>query len=200
MARLRRRVRLLGLDNITLLEQDAAALGLPDGSVDVVVSNLGINNFEDREAVLRMCLRAARPGAALLLTTNLAGHMAEFYAVYRDTLAEIGSADQLAAFKAHVEHRATAESAAALVQAAGFEVIAVIEDSFTMRFADGTALLRHHFIRRGFLPGWKSVVEGKDAAIVFPALERNLNALAAARGELSLTIPMACVEARRPAG
>ena len=64
-----------------------------------------------------------------------------------------------------------------------------------MRFASGTALLNHHFIKLGFLGAWKNVVSGREGEI-FPLLQRRLNEAAAAEhGELSLTIPMAYVEA-----
>lgn len=69
--RLRRKLDHLGLHNVVVIEQDAAAIELPDASVDVVVSNLGINNFESPAAVLRACFRVSKPGARLWLTTNL---------------------------------------------------------------------------------------------------------------------------------
>jgi hypothetical protein len=59
-------------------------------------------------------------------------------------------------------------------------------------------LLRHYFIRLGFIPGWKAVVDDDAREATFAALERNLNAVAAARGEISLTIPMLCIEAVKP--
>ena len=64
-----------------------------------------------------------------------------------------------------------------------------------MRFADGSSLLRHHFIRLGFVQGWKSIVTIDSLQKTFEALERRLNAVAEERGELTLTIPMACVVA-----
>jgi arsenite methyltransferase len=70
--------------------------------------------------------------------------------------------------------------------------------SFRMRFADGSSLLRHHFIRLGFVPGWVSVASPGRLEKTFDALERNLNEVAAQRGELALTIPMLCAEAIRP--
>ena len=90
MSRLRRKLDHLGVGNVVLIEQDATAIELPDASIDLVVSNLGINNFENASAVLESCFRVAKPGARLLLTTNLAGHMSEFYDVYRATLIELG--------------------------------------------------------------------------------------------------------------
>ena len=198
MNRLRRKVDYLGLGNDRLLEQDAAAMDLPAESVDVVVSNLGINNFEDPDAVLAACFRVCRPGAAVLLTTNLTGHMAEFYDVFRETLIELGQTDRLTALESHIRHRGTADSVASLLRNAGFTVSDLENRSFRLRFADGSSLLRHHFIRMGFVPGWISVASSDRIEPAFEALERNLNAFAARHGELALTIPMLCAEAIRP--
>jgi len=198
MERLRRKVSQRRLTNVRLLQQDAATLDLPDASVDVIVSNLGVNNFDDPDAVLRVCARVARPGAALLLTTNLVGHMAEFYEVYREVLARTGQADRVDVLDAHINHRATVDSVHGLLEGAGFEVVDVMTDAFRLRFANGSALLRHHFIRLGFMQAWKAVAAAGSVRATFEELERALNVVAAARGELSLTIPTACVVARRP--
>jgi ubiquinone/menaquinone biosynthesis C-methylase UbiE len=195
MRRLRWKIERLGLTNLRLLEHDAAAIDLPEASVDLVVSNLGVNNFENADAVLRTCFRVLKPGAPLFLTSNLVGHMQEFYDVFRGVL----PAERLPALDAHVRHRATVESLGHMLTAAGFEVSIVELASMFMRFADGSALLRHTFIRMGFLPAWREVAGPEGEAKIFDALERRLNEGAATLGELPLTIPMACVEARRPA-
>ena len=197
MARLRRKIELRRLENVFLFEQDAATLDLPDASVDIIVSNLGINNFDDPPAVLRKCFQAAKPGAALIITTNLVGHMAEFYDAYRAVLIELGQRDRLAALEAHIAHRGTVESVTSLIRNAGFEIDEVATNSFRMRFADGSALLRHHFIRLGFIKGWKSIAAADSLPATFDKLEQKLNAVAQERGELALTIPMACFVARK---
>lgn len=69
-----------------------------------------------------------------------------------------------------------------------------------MRFADGSSLLQHYFIRLGFVPGWKSIVPVDSLPKTFEILEAKLNAVAATRGELALTIPIACVEACKQVG
>lgn len=199
MDRLRRKCERFGLSNISLRVQDAATLDLPDASVDLVVSNLGVNNFENKEAVLGNCFRMVKPGGALFLTTNLTGHMAEFYDVFRATLAALGQTERFAALDANIAHRGTVDTVSALLVSAGFEVARVITDSFPMRFADGTAVLHHRFIRAGFMSDWKAIVDPARLEETFDALERDLNACASKRGGLSLTIPMACIEARRPA-
>lgn len=197
MNRLRRKVAHLALDNVILLEQDAVSIELPDASVDVVVSNLGINNFENADAVMRTLYRVAKPNASLFLTTNLTGHMAEFYEVFRDTLIELGQSDRLVTLDSHVRHRGTVDSVAAMLRKANFAVMDIESGSFRMRFADGLSLLRHYFIRLGFVQEWATIVTADVLQSTFETLERNLNTVAAQRGELALTIPMACIEARK---
>jgi ubiquinone/menaquinone biosynthesis C-methylase UbiE len=196
--RLRRKVNYLALPNVRLVQGDAATVDLTDSSVDVIVSNLGINNFENADAVLRMCFRVAKPDAKLLLTTNLVGHMHEFYDVFRATILGLGLSDRLDALDAHINSRGTVKSVTEMLLRAGFELLDVAIDSFRMRFADGSSLLRHHFIRLAFVQGWKSVVPDDSMKKAFEVLEQKLNALAADHGELALTIPIACFEARKP--
>ncbi|MEV8373584.1 class I SAM-dependent methyltransferase [Kribbella sp. NPDC056861] len=176
---LRRKIAFLGLTNVELVVADAATLDLPDGSVDVVVSNLGINNFDNASTVLAECHRVLRPGGRLLLSTNLVGHMAEFYDVLRGKVAD-------EALARHLNHRATVPGTLALLEGSGFDTT-VAESTFTMRFADGSALFNHYFIRLGFLEGWQSIASPETLA----AVEDELNQ----RGEISLTIPMACFDA-----
>ena len=105
---------------------------------------------------------------------------------------------RLAALDAHINYRATLEPVAAQLNRTGFELLAVVTDSYRMRCADGSSFLRHAFIRLAFLPAWTSVVLPDAVERTFTVLERKLNAVAAERGELALTIPMACIEACKP--
>jgi len=104
-------------------------------------------------------------------------------------------ADRLATLDAHINHRATLASVTTQLTCAGFALLAAATDSCRMRFANGSSFLRHAFVRLAFLPAWTSVVPPEAVASTFARLERKLNVVAAERGELALTIPMACVEA-----
>lgn len=196
--RLRWKLERLALPNVFVHECDAASLPLPDGIVDVVVSNLGIHNFADPAAVLAECVRVARPGAGFHLTTNLSGHMREFYDVFRATLQEAAVPGATEALDAHVSHRGSLESVESLLRSGGLDVHKSRAESFTMRFSGGAALLRHWFIRLGFLPAWRDLVPPESRARVFALLEANLDRVAAGRGELALSIPVAYVEAGKP--
>lgn len=196
LARASFKARVRRVENVAVVGGDAAALPFPDACFDLVVSNLGVNNFEKPEAALREIRRVARPGSKLALTTNLKGHMKEFYDVFEETLAEVGDGKALGALSAHVNHRATVEKLTALLEGCGFRLARVREARAAMRFADGSALLRHYFVKLGFLDGWKSVVEAERREDVFARLEGKLNQASQLRDGLELTIPLAYVEAR----
>jgi SAM-dependent methyltransferase len=166
-----------------------ATVGLADGSIDVIVSNLGVNNLADPAAVMLLCARVARPGASFVLTTNVVGHMAEFYEVYRQVLLATGQGDRVAKFEAHIDHHATVDSVRQLLEGGGFEITEMVSDSFRLRFADGSSSLRHHFIRLGFLQSWVDIATPGKVLSTFEALKQALDRVAAERSELALTIP-----------
>lgn len=197
LARLERKAQRRGVENIVVCPQDAASLDLPSGSIDLIVSNLGVNNFDDPAGVLRTCHRLTRPGGCLILTSNLRGTMAEFYAVFRETLEELGHHDRIDSLERHLEHRGSVTTVTGMLADAGFVVSEVDESVYRWRFADGSALLRHFFIRLGFLGGWKAIARPEDVSGTFDRLERRLNRVAAEHGELALTIPVVCVVAFR---
>jgi len=165
---------------------------------DLVISNLGINNFANPTKVLKECARVTKAGGKTALTTNLQGHMREFYDVFETTLRGAGDDGSLQNLRNHIDKRATITGLKELFERAGFDLSQIHEESAVMRFADGSALLRHYFMRLGFVDGWRSVVSSKEeVAETFSRLEINLNSLAEANGALELTIPMAYVEGVR---
>jgi arsenite methyltransferase len=197
LVRARSKQRLYELPNVALAAADGVRLPFAAASFDLVVSNLGVNNFEDPEAVLAECARVSRPGGVLALTSNLEGHMAELYSVFRHVLEEIGNPVYFERLAANEKHRGTREGLVAMLTAAGFTPSRAVGTSFTLRYADGSALLRHSLTRIGFLPGWKAVVDEPDRRRVFAALERHLNHHAEHEGELRMTIPALYLEAIR---
>jgi len=179
--------------NVTLHEGSATAMPFADGTFDLIVSNLGVNNFDDRAGSIRDCRRVARPGATVALTTNLQGHMKEFYAIFDEVLNTAGDSEARRRLREHVEHRATVAGVRGLLESGGFSVVRIVERTGRMRFASGTALLNHHFIKLGFLDAWKKVVPGREIEM-FLRLKSRLDEVAASNGELALTIPMAYIE------
>jgi ubiquinone/menaquinone biosynthesis C-methylase UbiE len=197
-ARLKQRFHKLA--NLSMIEADGARMPFPDSTFDLIVSNVGLNNFADPQCVLAECRRVLRIGGSLYLTTNIKGHFVQFYDVLRRILMETGQPDQIDRLNANEMHRGTRESISDLLTGAGFDIKRIIEKSFDMRFADGSAMLNHFLVKLGFLDGWRGVVGPVDERAVFRRVEELLNEEAAKIGELRMTVPMLFVEAKKPDG
>jgi arsenite methyltransferase len=159
-----------------LARGNAACMPFADAAFDLITSNLGVNNFDDPPAVLRECARVLRSGATIALTSNLRGHMRELYDEFRVLLVEQGETDAVQRLDEHMGHRATPESVRELLEGAGFDIVREDPADFGLRYASGTALLWHWFIRIGFLPAWREVAGPRDRELI-PMLEERLNAV-----------------------
>lgn len=186
LERARARIAWLRMPHVKVIEADGADLPFDAASFDLIVSNLGVNNFAQPEAVFTECARVARPGARLAITTNTREHMREVYDVFREVMGE----RYREALQANIDHRATREQLTQRYEDAGFRVTQVVESSFSMSFANGGALLRHP-LTRWF--GWREIVSEDDFASVFGAIEARIDA------PIRTTVPMLYVSGvRRP--
>jgi len=167
LARARRKLAVFGLTNVELVEGNAQQLTFANETFDLITSNLGINNFDDPPAAMNECFRVARDGARIAVTTNLTGHMAEFYDVFRASVPP-SLVDAVNHQEAHRGTRATIEE---MITNAGFKLTNVVESEFFLHFADGTAMLRHPLVSF-FLDGWRGVTSD---AKVWRAIEAKLN-------------------------
>lgn len=183
---------------VQILEADASQLPFAEATFDLIVSNLGVNNFTDPDKVLAECFRVAKAGARLVLVTNPTGHMSEFYEVFRQILQDLQKPVSLERLQAHEAHRGTKDSLSGLLQAAGFRVVKSREEQFHLRYLDGSALFNHPLTQLGFLDGWRQVVDQEDQERIFALLEHRLNQVARAAGELRMTVPMLYLEGEKP--
>jgi arsenite methyltransferase len=192
------KARTRGLANVELCEGKAEALPFEDGTFDLVVSNNGIGNVADMRLALAECARASREGAQIVITANLPASMRELYDVYEAVLRDRGRSDLLPRLAEHID--AKRKPLATLVRwiaEAGYGDVTAREHAFRMRFADGSALFRHWFMRLGFVEAWAKVLPPDEVAPVLDAIEARLNERAAPAGEVSLSVPFACFEGTR---
>lgn len=183
-----------GLSNVEIIYADAARMPFEDDTFGLITCNLGINNMESPGAVLKECYRTAKPGCTIALTTNPEGHMKEFYYIYEIALKELKLESFIPALKEQSKHRGTPESVKEDLTGAGFTVVKTIEESFTIRYLDGTSMLNHFLTILGFLDGWRNILPSEKHEEVFAALEERLNILAEIKGELKMTIPILYIE------
>jgi ubiquinone/menaquinone biosynthesis C-methylase UbiE len=194
LERARLRLDRLGLTTVDFVEADVASMPFPSEYFDLIVSNLGLNNFSDMPGALRECRRVARTGARLVLTTNLQGHFDEAYRLLNVILEQNdGAGDARAALRANEEHRLTRAKIERLLADAGFSPARAFEQSFRMRFADGAAML-HHALVKWFLDGWRQAVGPERERQVFTALEAQLNTIADRDSGIEMTVPMLYIE------
>lgn len=188
------KIRNYGYSNIELIPSSAEKLPFADSAIDMMVSNLGINNFENPHVVFGECFRVLKSGGRLALTTNLSGHWIEFYVVFYETLQQLGKDHLIPLLRADEEHRGTPESVAALFEESGFKVNKQVTDHFEMKFVDGSAFLNHHFVKVGWLTTWITIFPKAELSEIFGTLEHNLNVYAATKGGLALSVPMLYME------
>lgn len=196
-SRTREKIKNYNLKNVKVLDCSAEKIPFKDNSVDLIVSNLGINNFENRENVFSECYRVLKPEGKLSITTNLNGHWKEFYEIFEKTLSEFGKTEIIENLKIHQEHRGSVKSISKLFVKSGFKINKCYRESFKMRFLDGSSFLNHHSVKLGWLSSWKDLIPKKDLREFFSKLEINLNKNSQKSSGLNLTVPMIFIEGEK---
>jgi ubiquinone/menaquinone biosynthesis C-methylase UbiE len=191
-----RKLRSYAISNTELIVAHAESIPLENRSVDLIVSNNGINNVKDQEKVFTECARVIKPGGQFVFTMNLDKSMFEFYSVFGQVLSELGLFDELTAMKQHIyEKRRPLDEILEFVTSHGFHIKDIEHDQFNYRFANGTAMLNHYFIRLAFMKSWIKLLAYNKTELVFDKVENILNEKAGLFGEVTLSIPFVIIHA-----
>lgn len=187
-----KKAKITDIENLTILQMNATKMAISDDSVDLIVSNLGINNFENPTAVIQECRRILKPNGSLFLSSNLVGTFQAFYDVFEQVLVESNDTEILEQLEQHIQHRATIPKINQLFDNQGFKNKKIIKTQYSMYYVDGSAFLNDWFIIMGFLPSWKAIVPKEKQERYFKSIEDKLNILANKNGCLELVVPI-CV-------
>jgi arsenite methyltransferase len=195
--RANQKIKNYGYSNVEIIETSAEKIPFADNLIDLIVSNLGVNNFDKPEVVFKECYRVLKPQGKLCITTNLNGHWKEFYKLFYSALEQIGKENSISVLKTDEEHRGTIETVSNLFTDNGFIVTRHFEESFQMKFVDGSAFLNHHFVKLGWFTTWFAIFPKEELQEIFFALEQNLNDYSTKNNGLNLSVPMAFIEGEK---
>lgn len=196
--RAKRKIEILGLKNITLIDGVAESVPLPDATIDLIISNNGINNVQGIGKVFRECARIAKPGAQFVMTVNLKETMTEFYTIFEQVLTESGLANAIPKLRHHIYlKRRPVEEFEKHFSENHFQITKTTYDSFRLRYADGSAMMRNPFIRWAFMGSWIDLVPSGKIEMVFAEIETRMNRISDEKGEWAVTIPLVLFDARK---
>jgi arsenite methyltransferase len=176
--------------NIRIIEGVAESVPLGNNSVDLIVSNNGINNVNDMNQVLSECSRISKPGSQFVLTMNLDKSMFEFYGELERVLTDLQMHNEISLMRQHIyQKRRPLDEVISMLHKHGFTIKDLEHDQFNYKFANGTALFNHFFIRLAFIDAWLKFIPENKAEQIFDRIESRLNKQAEILGGIKLSIP-----------
>jgi len=190
IARAKMKIEYYRISNIKIFEGVAESIPLADKSVELIVSNNGINNVSDITKVFSECSRIIKKGGQFVQTFNLDKSMFEFYDQLERVLSDLNLKSEIESMRKHIyQKRRPLEEMISLIEKNGFVIKDVEHDQFNYKFSDGSALLNHYFIRLAFMDSWIKLLPGDKLEQVFHTIELRLNERAKILGEIKLSIP-----------
>lgn len=186
------------LNNIKLIQGVGEAIPLADKSVDLIISNNGINNCDDIGKVFDECSRVLSSGGQFMITMNLDKTMIEFYDQLYTALMEWGLYNEIDLMHRHIYNkRRPVKEIVEMLEERNFNVESVDYDQFCYRFTSGTAMLNHCFIRMYFMEAWKNLLPADKVEPIFKTIETRLNEKARTEGSLKLSVPFVLIDSAK---
>lgn len=195
--RTKEKIRVLGISNIEIFEQSAESIPLPDNELDLICSNLGINNFENKDAVYFECHRVLNRNGSLCISTNPSGTFSELFKKFEDVIDDMRLERSIAELRDHIEHRGTERSIITEIENVGFRLSKKVKDETGIRFADQEAVFDHGLIRTGFLEGWKKLVPSDHHEEFFAVMLKKIENEISRNGEFRISIPVLYLEFKK---
>ncbi len=195
--RTKNKIELFELNNIEILETNAVRIPLADQQIDLITSNLGVNNFEEREKVYAEMYRVLKIDGTVCITTNPIGTFEELFDLFATVFKEMRLDDELEKLNTYLQHRNTKESIESEFKSSGFQLVKSKSDSTNIRFSDPMALLDHALIRIGFRQSWEGMVREEKRSEFFKQLLKKIELIIQLKGNFSMKIPMLYLEFKK---
>lgn len=193
-----RKIDLFKINNIQLINGVAESIPLPDATIDLITSNNGINNVQDIDKVFQECARIIKPSGQFIQTMNTDQTMFEFYDELIDVLKEMEEEQIIDRVHLQInQKRPSLEFMRKKLRESGFILRDQIQDHFSYKFANGTSMLNHFFIRLAFMDSWKKLLPEEKQELIFNSIESRLNEKSKTLGYLQLSVPFVLLNAYR---
>jgi len=193
-----KKIEFYGIKNIKIIDGVAEDVPLDNSSVDLIVSNNGLNNVDDLDKALSECSRIIKNDGQFILTFNLNTTMIEFYNILGDLLLELNLNSELQKMKQHIyKKRRPFNEFIEKLERNGFVIKEIDQSKFEYKFVDGTAMLNHYFIRLAFLDAWKNIIPSGKRTEIFNELEYRMNKIAGSNGLFNLTVPFVVIDSEK---
>lgn len=196
IVRTNKKIEYYRIKNIKIIEGVAESIPLDKDSVDLIVSNNGINNVSNIEQVFSECSRIIKTGGQFIQTMNLDKSMFEFYAQFENIMSDLHMDREIELLHQYIyEKRRPLDEIITMIENHGFIIKDLEHDQFNYRFTNGTAMLRHYFIRLAFMDSWIKILPKDKVEQIFNTIEERLNKQALKLGGIKLSIPFVMINA-----
>jgi arsenite methyltransferase len=186
------------IQNIEIIRGVAENIPIKDNSIDLIVSNNGLNNVTDLDKALSECARIMKSDGQFIQTMNLNETMIEFYSTMEKILTDLKLENCLDNMRNQIyTKRKPLDQYLEQIKSHGFSVASVNHDKFEYKFVDGTTMLNHYFIRLAFIDGWKSIVPNEKQEEVFELIENELNLKSTNDGIFTLSVPFVVIDCKK---
>ncbi|MFC0876164.1 class I SAM-dependent methyltransferase [Saccharicrinis sp. FJH2] len=193
--RAEKKIDFYGIRNIEIIRGIAEDIPLKNNSIDLIVSNNGLNNVTDINRSLYECARIIKKGGQFIQTMNLNSTMIEFYSTMEKILTDLKLDNCLESMQQQIyKKRKPLDQYIELIKSYEFTISSVVHDKFEYRFVDGTTMLNHYFIRLAFIDGWKEILPEDRQEEIFLLVENELNLKAHKDGILKLSVPFVVID------
>ncbi|MEG8946774.1 class I SAM-dependent methyltransferase [Rosettibacter firmus] len=192
LERIRKKINYYEINNVTLIESSAEVIPLDDESIDLITSNNGINNVTDIDKVISECSRIMKKDGQFVFTMNTELTMIEFYTQLESILNEMKMESEVKLMHQHIlNKRPPIKNILSLLNKYGFQIKDLEQAQFNYRFADGTSMFNHYFIRLAFISSWIKLLPEDKVEEIFDKIETRFNEQSIKYGEIKLSVPYA---------
>ena len=197
IAKTRRRIEILELDNVEIIEESIHNTNLPKGAFELVCSNLGVNNFGGRIELFKKVVNCLKPGGHFCITTNDQRTFQELYPLFEHVFRELGIDGQ--ALHDYIYSRPDITPLIKEIENVDLKLTRHLEGKSSIRFSSGEALFNHGFFRIAFVPSWKQLFPEKQWQRTLSLMQKLINQEIKAKGEFALSLPTHYLEFRKAA-